>query len=182
MALIQKTNPVGVDRMIDRLQTLLYDSLGWAEYDCFPRVYANEYFDSGLIPEHFEFPRDVDISDYTEVFLNDNLFAQSIILIDDMMSVNNKQFKTKANIIFHVNLNDLYPSVSHRADEECHVQVIKAINQIPFVKIEKLVKGIRNVYSGMRVSNILDSDLHPFHCFKLELELVYKYDCKLDSL
>jgi hypothetical protein len=182
MALIQKTNPVGVDRMIDRLQTLLYDSLGWTEYDCFPRVYANEYFDSGLIPEHFEFPRDVDISDYTEVFLNDNLYAQSIILIDDMMSVNNKQFKTKANIIFHVNLNDLYPSVEHRADEECHVQVIKAINQIPFVKIEKLVKGLRNVYSGMRVSNILDSDLHPFHCFKLELELVYKYDCKLDSL
>ena len=88
MALIQKTNPVGVDRMIDRLQTLLYDSLGWVEYDCFPRVYANEYFDSGLIPEHFEFPRDVDISDYTEVFLNDNLYAQSIILTDDMMSVN----------------------------------------------------------------------------------------------
>jgi hypothetical protein len=153
MALIQKTNPVGVDRMIDRLQTLLYDSLGW-----------------------------IDISDYTEVFLNDNLYAQSIILTDDMMSVNNKQFKTKAHLIFHVNLNDLYPSVEHRADEECHVQVIKAVEAIPFVKIERLVKGLRNVYSGMRVSNILDSDLHPFHCFKLELELVYKYDCKLDAV
>ncbi len=182
MALIQKTNPVGIDRMIDRMQTLIYDELGWLEYDCFPRVYANEHFDRGLIPEHFEFPRDVDIDEYTDVFLNDNIYAQSIFLTEDMLEVNNKQFKTKVHLIFHVNLNDLYPSIEHRADEEAHVQVIKAVDKIPFVKIEKLVKGIRNVYSGMRISNILDSDLHPFHCFKLELELVYKYDCKLDQL
>jgi hypothetical protein len=168
--------------MVGIWQSLIYDELGWLEYDCFPRVYANEYFDAGRVPEHFEFPRDVDISDYTEVFLNDNIYAQSIFLADDMLEVNNKQFKSKVHLIFHVNLNDLYPSIEHRADEEAHVQVIKAVDKIPFVKIEKLVKGIRNVYSGMRISNILDSDLHPFHCFKLELELVYKYDCKLDEV
>jgi hypothetical protein len=32
MALIQKTNPVGIDRMINRMQSLIYDELGWLEY------------------------------------------------------------------------------------------------------------------------------------------------------
>ena len=181
MALVQKTNPVGIDRQINRLQELLYNSLGWIEYDCFPRVYANEYFDTGKIPEHFEFPRDVDVSDYTEVFLNDKIFAQSIIVVDDRRDYNH-QFKSKVDLIFHVNLNDLYPAIEHRADEECHVQVIKALDKIPFVTVDRLVTGIRNVYSDMRVGQILDSDMHPFHCFKLEMEMVYKYDCKLDKI
>jgi len=181
MALIQKTNPVGIDRQINRLQELIYNSLGWSEYDCFPRVYANEYFDTGKIPEHFDFPRDVDISDYTEVFLNDNIYAQSIILVDDNRDYNH-QFTSKVNLIFHVNLNDLYPAIDHRADEECHIQVMNAISKVPFVTVDRLVTGIRNVYSDMRIGNILDSDMHPFHCFKLEMEMVYKYDCKLDRL
>lgn len=175
MALIQKTSPVGIDITIDRLQVLLFDVLTWKNvtkgYESFHRVYKNETND-GKEPEAF-----ISGIDYNEVFTKDKFSATSFFLIGDNRPVND-WIETDVDIIFQLNLDELYPNITHRADEEAHADVYNALNNNPYnADITNITKGIANVYSDLNIDQVKFDDMSPCHVFKITLKVNHSMDC-----
>lgn len=176
MALIQKTDPVGIDIPIDRLQKHLFDNLTWKDatngYESFHRAYINksngsneaEVFETGI--------------DYNEVFTNDNLSATSFFLRDNDSPITNVVTST-VHIIFQVNLKELYPLIEHRADEEAHRDVYNILQRNPWINFDLtgFTKGIEGVYEALRIEQINFDDMQPFHVFKYTLTITHKMEC-----
>ena len=72
MSLIQKTNPVGLDKIIDGFQAYMYNRLTFTNWEMLPRVYANEDVGGGLIPEYYDSEKE-----YYEVFYDDDFSLTS---------------------------------------------------------------------------------------------------------
>lgn len=169
--LIQKTNPVGIDKMIDRIQERLYNRLGWSNYESYHRVYVNET-ENGLVPEKFESGKD-----YKEVFFDDKYDATSYFVVTSPVSIDEKA-AYPVSIYFQCKLDALYPTVTHRADEEAHYDVLRVLsNNFKRIEITSQITGIGNVYSGWRQDQIQFTDMHPFHVFRIDMIINMELPC-----
>jgi hypothetical protein len=169
MAIIRKINPVGVDDPIDKLQVALFNGLTWSGsvsgYESYHRGYKNESND-GRLPEVF-----TSNNDYKEVFMDNKFSATSFFLVDDRETVGQK-VKSEVNIIFQLNLKELYRNITHRADEEARKDVYDVLYSRPDIgKITSIVKGIRNVYEDLRITQVNFDDMQPLHVFKLTMDV-----------
>ena len=52
MAVYARSNRVGIDQAIYKIQSLLDDNLTWSDYHIYGRIYRNKY-DNVFIPESF---------------------------------------------------------------------------------------------------------------------------------
>ena len=112
MALVSKTDPKGIDISIGKLQNLLFTELDLLSYESYPRVYKNPDINGLTIPETY-----IATKDYKEVFFDDKFSLSSFWLVDDNRSID--EFATTTiSVVFQVLLDELYPTVPHRADEE----------------------------------------------------------------
>ena len=177
MSLILKDNPVGIDWAIDRIQKTVFNSVNWdtavGGYESYHRAYKNESPD-GKIPEVY-----IGDDDYKEVFMDDGFSATSFFMVDDTITqLEEDKYSANVDYVFQVLLDELYPSIIHRADEEAHRDVLLAVNDsVINVEVTDIVKGRENVYSGLRIDQLECDDMHPYHFFKLGLTVNYIYRC-----
>lgn len=177
--LVVKDNPEGIDWYIQRLQNKLHAALitAWglsgtpAAYECYGRCYRNRR-DTGYVAEVY-----TSKNEYQEIFWNDQLAALSFFGIS-----NNLRFgaKTEADVhlVFFVNLDKIKPSITHRADEEVREEIRKIIGVssfgFSFFSIDLWLETVLREYSGSYRDNRLSVvDMHPTHCFRINLKLLY---------
>ena len=177
MSLIVKTSPKGLDIVIDRIQNTLFTeltSLGWTDYQSYPRVYKNPK-DGSLIPEFYD-----GVSEYKEVFYDDQFKASSFFVTEDTRTLDRvtRQYEQTVSVIFQVNLKELFPSITHRADEEMHRQVWLSAEKIPQgYLIDNIVTGIANVYSGFNTENVKFDDMSDCHVVRFDFNIAYEFEC-----
>lgn len=170
MPLIQKIKPVGIDRIIDSIQVVLYNKLGWdtgTVYEANHRAYKNET-EKGIIPEVYDGKKE-----YREIYFNDKVDANSFFLVDDTRT-GDKLYSVIVSIIFQIKLDKIFPNIVHRADEKAHKQVLDVLERTTLVKINSLQTGIANVYSGLLVDQSKFDNMQPFHVFKVDIDVNYE--------
>ena len=182
MAIIRKTDPVGIDLVIDRLQEYLYSTLtvaalpvAWPNYESYHRVYVNDS-KRGVIPEVY-----TSNGDYKEVFNTDDFTVTSFWIAGENREVIDQEniYEANISIVFQVDrLNLLFPSVSHRADEELHRQIQQVLkdNQWGY-EVTNFITGIDNVYSEFSTDKVDWDDISFKHVVRFNLTVQYEYDC-----
>lgn len=183
--LITKTNPVGEDVPIQKLQSFIHGQLvtkwGLAGandtlYQCYGKAYRNKQ-DNAYIAEVY-----TGSNEYKEVYWNDELkaiswFGLSGAIRHDIIE------QVAVHLVFFVNLEKLKPSITHRADAEVRKDVLDIIGSGRFgLKYESTELWIENVlreYPGSRRDDRLKAvDMHPIHCFRLNFQLKFdKNNC-----
>lgn len=178
--LITKTNPVGADALIQKLQTQLHDGLAkvWGYQDesqgvkfkAYGRAYKNQRED-GYVPEVY-----TGNNEYHEVFFDDTLFGHSFFLTSD--EIREGRY-SQVSIIYALNIDRCRPGIGHRGDEEVKVDVLQVIrkNVLGFKAIS-VVTGLDNVfrefarYRKNQTDTIRYRDMHPFHIFRINLSII----------
>lgn len=172
-----KTNPVGIDFYIQKLQTYLHTQLlnKWgidtSIYQCYGRAYRNKK-DTGYIAEIF-----AGSNEYKEAYWNDAMAAISFFGISN----NIKQgvgSEADVHLVFFVNIKTLKPTITNRADEEVRHDVESMIGQTLFgfnlestdLWLENVLREYPGSYRDQRLKAV---DMHPVHCFRLNLKLLY---------
>lgn len=178
MSLILKTDPKGIDVVINNLQNTLFTELttefGWTDYQSYPRAYKNPK-DGSLIPENYD-----GSGDYKEVFYDDKFKATSFFLASDTSSLDrtSRQYSNTISAIFQVNLKELLPLITHRADEEMHRQVWLAITKSPQTYLlDSIVTGVDNVYSGLNLTQLQIDDMSDCHVVRFDFNITYEFEC-----
>lgn len=174
--IIGKTNPSGIDRVIDSLQKDLYGQLcdawklGEDDYLCYSRAYINQN-GSGFVPEVY-----TGGTEYKEVMIDDTKAAVSFFVTGPRAVIDNS-IHANVSLIFHMNIEQVNKNLPHRADEEVRNDVYRIITECGYgFQAKELVTGLKNVYAefnGVRLDNMKYSDMHPFHCFRYNMILAY---------
>lgn len=175
--LIQKTNSVGVDAAIKLLQGSLYFKLlkAWGlelspdSYMSYPRIYKNQRNDM-FVPEWYEGAKE-----YKEIYFDD-ISAYSFFGVSDKTEFNGANHDTDVYLVFRVDLSKIKPGISHRADEEVHVDIQNIIKTgsygFTYISMETGVKAAFREYSKW-VEQTKYNDMHPWHVFRFNFKLNY---------
>jgi hypothetical protein len=173
--LVTKSNPAGVDWIIQSVQTRLHDALlqKWGitsdQYQCYGRCYRNKT-DSGFVAQWF-----TGGIDYREAFWDDNLSAVSFFGESDKVEIEKGLAKAPVHLVMFVNLSKIKPLIAHRADEEVRVDALQILSQIS--EVQSVETGMDNVlreYPGTRKTELaVRGDMHPVSCFRINLLLNY---------
>lgn len=161
-----KSSPVGIDKPIQRLQKALYNKLEFDEG--YGRIYKVERDARKEIPAFF-----LNKIDYKEVLTNDRINGSFFFVEYYRTLQDGPMLETEVDIIFQMNLKLMKPNISHRADEEMRVDILKAIEPYRFFNITDIVKG-RNALNGFfhRLQ-----DMQPFSYLKLTGKIKYQTNC-----
>ena len=181
MALIQKTDPKGLDIKIDRFQAYLFRTLGFADWQCYPRVYSipsdpNSQY-KGLIPAHFLSSSDVD---YDEVYMNDGFNLSTFFYTETSVPFEKWIGKARVSLIAQVRLSDLFPSINHVADEEFNMLVVDASNGYSGYESFSLVdikKTVGEVYKEFITDQIRLTNMQPYYTVRFEYDVYYDGSC-----
>jgi len=174
-----KTDPVGIDVQIQRLQQFLYKSLSatWGidpdseAWACYGRCYKNKT-ENGYIAEVY-----AGKGEYKEVYWNDDVWSVSFFGLSDRIEFDVTN-KAKVHLVFFVNVEKLKPAIVHRADEEIRKDVQNAIGAGLFgFQLDSIDLWLENVlreYTGSRRDERLKFvDMQPVHCFRINLTSSY---------
>lgn len=164
-----KTSPVGIDSVIQQIQTYLYENLGWPNLDGYGRAYVERSSDS-VVPMVYisngEYKAVTYIDDRNHFFFH----------LDNNRS-NNNRFTTMVHVIFVLNLIECYPDITHRGDEEAHKTVSNLLNNYTNYRLNgSLITGQQDVFVDFNLPDDAIYDKHPRHCFRVSFELFYNYD------
>lgn len=178
MALITKTDPVGLDIVIDKFQRFLFSRLGFSNWDSYPRIYSNVEHDSEvknsrrLIPEHFSENDD----DYIEIFTDDNADISTFFHASPRRTHSDMVGFVDVSWIVQVQLDKLFPNITHRADEE----FVNAVEQASLnfsgydrFKHVETVFTINDVYQEWVKDDVKIDDLQPFFVARFKYEAKY---------
>lgn len=184
--LIAKTNPTGIDWYVTQLQTKLHDRLidanhfnlsDSSQYRAYGRCYRNKN-DNGYIAENYESD-----GQYKEVYYDSSLAVISWFGLTGSIK-RGTGYEADMHLVFFANLELLAlkdpdgNAISHRADEELRQMVLKVIGKSSFgFEVQSVELSLDNVlreYPGSRRENRMASvDMHPAHCFRINLKLFY---------
>jgi len=157
-----KTNPVGIDIQIQRMQEHLYDKLNtsWGcDINAYGRAYIDEDNDTSIKPIVFKGG-----VDYKEVLTDDKVDAQFFFVEENSETISNSCISSNnLNLIFIVNdLRKVKGSVTHYADEEIKEEVKSYIKS--FWEMQSVIKG-KDSLDGFDVSQL--KFLYPYFVFKI---------------
>lgn len=168
---IAKVNPVGLDATINYMQKVLFEKLNakWnTDITVYPRCYVNVREEEGKLYKIIEHYNDND--EYTNVIaaeVNKCFFVKTA----DVTPKNLQDYETEVALYFTVDLSAVKPTITHRADEEVHNDVLEIISKFGNVTFNRLVTEIQKVYSGLDYTT--NDDHQPYHCFKIEMDIYY---------
>ncbi len=168
------SNPVGIDKEIQAIQTYLYDSLisDWGTFDAHGRAYKNRK-DLGFVPEIYK-----GNNEYEVVAYNDSSNSKGIMFFlenQDHTSLDGFKFKVRVKICFMLNLKKIGYS-GERSDIVVQNKVAGLLNEHPTnqFKVTGIEKTVRNIFNGYDYSEIeLETDMHPLHSFAIIGDLQY---------
>lgn len=184
--LMTKTNPSGLNWYVQQLQTKIHDRLvgasGWnladaTKYKAYGLCHRNKT-DDGYVAENYEGG-----NEYREVYFDDTLTAISFFGITGRITgaINSE---ADVHLIFFVDLSKLTledfrgTTIEHRADEEVRKSVLSIIgknsNGFEVQSVELWLENVLREYPGSRRDDRLKFiDIHPVHCFRINLKLFY---------
>lgn len=132
-----RTNPVGIDKAIQRIQIKLYDRLGFDKIDGYGRIYPLE-FKGNIIPTIY-----ISGTDYKEVLFNDKNNGNFFFNEDPVSTeVNSTQTESTIDIIFQLDVNQLNNGGDHRNDEEIRATIREELKHTAF-KVDKITRGLK---------------------------------------
>jgi len=175
----RKTQPVGIDVHIDRMQLHMDATLSgtipggfWENYD---RAYKNPKEDGKFTPEIY-----TESGEYREVFFNDTIVCGSFFLVDDESRASEGLIEQGVSIIFHVQLDRVF-NTSHRADEEFRNLVVNALQNFSGDwEFEGTRTGIKRVYEEFDTSEVIFTDMSFFHVLRLDFTVTFETSCCVD--
>jgi hypothetical protein len=174
-----KTNPVGRDVVIHRIQTLLYDRLSgnggslWngVQLDGYPRCYPLEVNDGNKGINFFS--ADKEYQNLIHAEKNKFFFTAE----DPQERTSGDYFNTEIELFFILNLKQVKPDVEHLADEEVIADVYSVVSQVPGINIQRVITDQEEVFAGYDYQ--ITDDMHPYKCFKMEIDV---FDYQLDDV
>lgn len=180
MSLVLKSDPVGIDIMIERLQKKMFPLLlkKWGlvdgKYNCTPRCYRNQK-ETGYIAELY-----VGKNDYREVYYDDKVSATSFFGIGQEEKITDKNATVAdVHLIFSVNLKEIKPG-NERNDEAARLDVQSILDtwgQTMGFLLQGTITGIDKIlyeYPGSRKEMGLKyNDMHPKLWFRFDMKLYY---------
>jgi len=164
-----KTNPIGLDASIHKVQQKLYDDLValWSvSLDGYPRCYEFNS-ESGRKTVNW-FKSGKDYEDVIVAERNKFFFTAT----NDENNTSNDYYRTNIDLFFIVDTFEIKPNISHRADAEVRADVLGVLSEIPYVKVNTVITDSDKVFNRLDFRST--DDLQPYHCFKINLE-VYDY-------
>jgi len=166
-------NPKGIDQQIQFCQNDLYNGLGWSEIDVFGRVRKNPT-NEGFFPEAF-----IGNNEYRDVYLNDEVNATIMFIKEEESTVDDfgQFWFSDVKCVVMVNLSKVYPTITHRADTEAQIAIIKQLKKNKMFTITGTEEGIPNVFQGFNISKIATDNMHPYHIFAVTGNMKYKINC-----
>jgi hypothetical protein len=181
MGYVTKTNPVGVDSVINQIVESMYENLinyGWTNYEAYHRAYKNPKRDGEkYVPEVYS-KQSVQTNEYTEVLLDDDKFSTSFFITGNNTNNSNGNYTVPISVIFQVNSQQLYPDLEYRADEECRNDAIVALKDGVYGnKITSVITDIPRVYEEFDILGMTFNDMQPFHVFRVNMDVPVNYDC-----
>ena len=178
MALIQKTDPKGLDVKIGSFQSYLFTTLGFADWECYPRIYSIPSSANserrGLLPAHFTTE-----VDYEEVYMDDDFNLSTFFYANTDVTFNQWIGKTQVSLICQVRLDELFPSIDHRADEEFNTLVTNASNNYSgfgTFTLTNIKKTIDEVYKEFKTDQIELTNMQPYYVVRFDYEVYYDPD------
>lgn len=121
---------IGVDAKIEELKDLFnshFTAIENNSYTSYGRAFLNTR-DGGIIPEVL-----VSGNNYKDVLLDSKIDGLSFFIVDNnVTAIDDIDMETNVDIYFAVNLKTLYPSVSERAVEYLHRDVLEIISDSEF--------------------------------------------------
>lgn len=183
--LILKTDPVGIDYMIQQIMAEIHPRI-MAAWDLDPEVeIENKLFQfhgrsyrnqtsNGFVAEVYTAD-----NQYKEVYWNDALHGIAFFGTNGTEKHQIAGYETtQVHLVFFVNLDKIKPSITHRADEEVRNEVIKIISEenrdFIFKSNDIWLENVLKEYPGsLREDRLKFVDMHPVHCFRLNFELNY---------
>ncbi|EJL66308.1 hypothetical protein [Flavobacterium sp. CF136] len=167
------TNPKGIDKAIQKIQTHLFDKLTWSDVKVYGRVFENPSKSKGTTIEAFKSGKD-----YKDVFLNDKNTA-TIFFIEDNKHTTSEgiRFTNKVKVVFMVNLNKVYPDIAHRADMEVEIEAVELLRTRANFSMTEIEKGVAEVFKGFNTDGIKLIDMQPYHVFSVNGDLTYQISC-----
>ena len=161
----QITTPVGIDKQIQKLQLMFFDRL-WNSplvYDSYGRSYQVD--EDG---ENAEVAAFTGGNDYEKLKGNDNVDALSFFVANSGVEIGVGLYQSTVQIYFFVNLATCYDSITNRADENAHREVLNILRLHPY--------GFKplGITWGGNISNFKITDnMQPYHVFMISAELNY---------
>ena len=173
MILTRKISPKGIDINVDAIQVHLNSLISWTNFNSYPRIYKEET-EQGIKPMNY-----TSNGDYVDVFTNDNLNGSIFFYNEDTRNAVNGYFNdVTLSMVVQLDLDALYPNVTHRPDEEAHNDIIIALKKLmPTVTINALITGLNNVYSEFSTTQVQLDDISKFHVFRIDMSVVVDNDC-----
>lgn len=167
------TTTIGIDHVIQSVQTDIYEWLTavWDyELDGYGRIYKN-LKDGKYIPEYF-----IGDNEYKEVYFNDKVKGSFMFIVDEKNPTEDEMvYINDVKVVFMLNLGEIFPTETNRADSMAHRDAVQALRRFAFMKysITGVETGVENVFRGFDTSKIDVIDIHPNHCFSVNLKLSY---------
>lgn len=171
MAIVEKTNPKGIDVVVSKLQKAINSKLPWGnKLIIFPRCYP--YIkDNRKIIENIEGNPANEYTNLCYAEVNKCFFVQSA----DIEKVDLKNYSTSLDLYFTLDLSEIFPNEEGRRDAEAHSDVLKVLNAIPNIEVSRLITRIDRVFAGY--DHRQEDDMQPYHCFKVVID-VLRFDPK----
>lgn len=174
--LITRGNNYGIDRAINRFQSLLYSRLSpvFGDWDSYPRVYKNKkHIDGGksYIAEHEE------NNEYFNVMFNDNKNMVSFFLRDNQTTPLSGTLSpnTKVSLIVQCKLDSIYLDEVNRSDEKLKEDIVSVSQLSGDFTLTNIIDGVDNVYSEFFKDNLTWSNIEERHIVRFEYDVLFNY-------
>lgn len=180
MALVQKISPIDVDSIIDTHQAYLFSQISISgltnstEWESMPRVYKNPW-KRGKLPELY-----LGGGEYREVFYDDRFKMTSFYVVGDTRSIGEGLVQVDISLIVQADIEKIYPSISHRADEELNNVFVSASEHFSGADeftLNGVVNGVENVYSEFLTDGVKLDDMSNQYVVRFNYEAQYIPQC-----
>lgn len=164
----QKQNPIGLDALIARIQTRLYNELNtlWGiELESYERCYILADKDGKKDVKRHVKGKEYELISVAEE--NKFFFLQKGRAIKEDAIF----FKTDLELIFILDLQKIYPSKLHRSDLEVQNDIEEIINQFDNVYVDSIESGYDKALIGITYEQ--ENDMQPYCVFKFNLKVSY---------
>ncbi len=163
------SSTIGIDTVIQSVQSELYGllDLRWeGTINGYGRVQKNKQ-----VPQWY-----AGGSEYEPVYYNDNVSGNFFFIEGESHPTEDEViFTSEVKVAFMVNLNQIQPLETGRADSKVQRDAVEFLRRISDERftITGLEKTVGKVFSGFDTSQIQFEDYHPTHCFAVVLKLSY---------
>lgn len=169
-----RTSTVGIDTVVQSIQNDVYSNLvlKWgSEIDGYGRVYKNKNSDGEIKPEYY-----LGEKEYKQVYHNDGIIATFFFVDSGSHKTEDEYvYTTDSKFVFMVNLEKAFVGDTDRSDEKAHRDVLEILRNVAHERftITGVEKGVDNVLSEFDTKGIKFHDIHPYHCFSVDMNLSY---------